>query len=143
MGTSLVPSPQMPDDFDLPGLIQRCKHASVPGEDRITYSHLKHSPTCHHFLATLFSKIFIGSESSPPSWSKGKITLIHKSGDTGDPVNYRPIILSPVIGKLFHKIIAMRLEKFCLLNNITDPTIQISQRHQWNDGTHLFCDFHH
>ena len=148
---SLVPSPQMPDDFDLspitPGhirsLLKRCKHASAPGEDRITYSHLKHLPTCHHFLATLF-KIFIGSQSSPPSWSKGKITLIHKSGDTGDLANYRPIILSPVIGKLFHKIIALRLEKFCLSNNVIDLSIQKGFLSGIN-GTmeHIFCHFHH
>lgn len=120
---SALPSPQVQEQFDLspvtPGLIKsilkRRKHASAPGEDNIVHTHLKKLP-CSHFMATLFTQILLYSQSSPPSWSSGKIILIHKAGSTDVPLNYHPIILSSVRGKLFLKVIAMI--------EISDPSIQ-------------------
>ena len=129
---SVMPSSEITDDFDLSpitpanikGILKRYKKRSAPGEDGITYYHLKNLPTSHHFLATLYSKILLESNVAPPSWGKGKIILLHKHGDTSCPSNFRPIALSSTIGKLFHKILALRLEEFCLSNEIIDPAIQ-------------------
>ena len=57
-------------------------------------------------------------------WGQGKIILIHKKGDQSTPSNYRPIILSSSISKLFHKILALRMKRFCLMNKIINPSIQ-------------------
>jgi len=45
-------------------------------------------------------------------------------GLTGVELNFRPIALTPVVSKLFHKILAKRLEKFLLQNNIINPSLQ-------------------
>jgi len=53
---------------------------SSPGEDGITYHHLKKSlPSAHYFLATLFSKILLEDHVAPESWCQAKIKLIPKS----------------------------------------------------------------
>ena len=109
--------------FDLslitPGIIKRtlqnCSTSSSPGRDRITYFHLRNLPCTHSFLATLFSKILLSL------WFQAEIIKIPKSGDPSQPSNYRPIAL---ISKLFHKILAKKLEHFILDNNIINPSIQ-------------------
>ena len=129
---SVMPSSEITDDFDLSpttpanikGILKRYKKRSAPGEDGITYYHLKNLPTSHHFLATLYFKILLESNVTPPSWGKGKIILLHKQGEASCPSNFRPIALTSTIGKLSHKILALRLEDFCLSNEIIDPAIQ-------------------
>jgi len=106
------------------GMLKRCKSNSTPGPDGITYHHLKKLPSAHHFLATLYTKILTTSQQCPPAWGSGKIILIHKKGDNSSPANYRPIVLSSTIGKLVHKFIAFRLEKYCLPNDVIDSTLQ-------------------
>ena len=38
--------------------------------------------------------------------------MIHKGSDTEYPENFHPIDLTPCVGKLFHRILASRLEEF-------------------------------
>ena len=61
--------------------LKLCSNSSTPGEDRITYGILKNLSTTHHFLATLFSKIFLNSSEAPPEWMSASITLLFKKGD--------------------------------------------------------------
>ena len=105
-------------------LLKRYKKPSAPGMDKITYGQLRNLPTCHHFLATLYTKIMRESMEAPSQWGQGEIILIHKKSDQSTPSNYRPIILSSTISKLFHKILALRMERFCLANKIINPSIQ-------------------
>lgn len=92
------------------GMLKKCSSKSAPGDDGITYHHLKKLPSAHHFLATLFSKILLSSHQPPTSWCSAKTILIHKKGDPGMPNSFRPIALSSCVGKLFHKILARRLD---------------------------------
>lgn len=118
-------------DFDLlpitPGLIKKMLRkrlsGSAPGDDGITYRHLKMMPSAHHFLATLFSKILLHSQAPPSSWFHAKIITIHKKGDPLDPANFRPIALTSVIGKLFHKVLAIRLEDYLIHNSMIDKSL--------------------
>jgi len=64
------------------------------------------------------------SHSAPPVWSKAKIKLLFKGGDPKQPTNFRPIALTSTIGKLFHKILAIRLETFLYSNDLIDPSAQ-------------------
>ena len=127
-----MPSPSIGEDFDdspitpsgIKAVLKKCSSSSTPGVDGISYAILKRLPSCHHFLATLFSKILLESNEAPPVWCSGKIILVYKKGDNSDPGNFRPIALTSTIGKLFHKFLAYRLERFCLTNDIIDSSIQ-------------------
>ena len=121
-------------------VLKRCSLSSAPGPDGITYSHLKKLPSCHNFLATLYSKILLQSHSAPVSWCQGKTILSHKKGDTSLPKNFRPITLTSVIGKRFHCILSLCLEKFVQSNKLLDSSIQKGFLFVIN-GTmeHIFC----
>ena len=103
--------------------LRRCSMKSAPGSDGITYFHLNRLPSSHHFMATLFNKLLENS-SSPACWGLAHIKLIYKAGDTSDPTNFRPIALTSVVGKVFHKIISLRLEDYLRKNNVIDTCVQ-------------------
>ena len=103
--------------------LQHCSKKSVPGFDGITYYHLNHLPSTHHFMATLFNKL-IKSGTAPACWGLARIKLIYKTGDNSDPSDFRPIALTSVVGKLLHKIISRRLEAYLRVNDALDPSIQ-------------------
>ena len=96
---------------------------SAPGMDGITYYHLSRLPSSQHFMATLFNKI-IQAESAPACWELARIKLIFKAGSPDDPSNYRPIALTSVVGKLFHKILSHRLEMYLRTNGVIDTSVQ-------------------
>ena len=75
-------------------------------------------------MATVFTKILLTLQNGPPSWYQAEIILIPKGDNPSQPSNFRPIALTPVVSKLFHKILAKRLEKFLLQNNIINPSLQ-------------------
>ena len=45
-------------------------------------------------------------------WSSRYIISIHKNNDITDPNNYRGITVANAIGKLFNKVLNIRLDKF-------------------------------
>jgi len=77
--------------------LRKCSMGSAPGWDGITYYHLNHLPTAHHFMGTLFNKL-LEKGVSPACWGSARIKLIYKSGDPSDPSNFRPIALTSVVG---------------------------------------------
>ena len=83
-----------------------------------------HLPSCHHFLATLFSKIILQGKSGPTSWYTSNIKLIHKAGNPSLTSNFRPIAFTSCRRKLFHKIIAKCLGRFLVSNHIIDTLTQ-------------------
>ena len=50
--------------------------------------------------------------------------MLPKGGDPSNAKNLRPIAMTSVIPKLFHKILAKRLESYLLQNGIVNPSIQ-------------------
>ena len=136
--------PDLTSEFDMSPIrpsevkqvLKKCSLSSAPGPDGITYFHLKKLPICHNFLATLYSKILLQSHSAPASWCQGKTILLYKKGDASLPKNFCPITLTSVIGKLFHRILSLRLEKFVLTNKLLDSSIQkgflLESTAQWN-----------
>ena len=59
-----------------------------------------------------------------PSWSFSNITLIHKSGSTSDPSNFRMVALSSYIGKTFHLILASHFQSFLPSNKFINPSLR-------------------
>lgn len=68
-------------------------------------------------LTTLIN-INIFSGHFPDCLKIGIVTPIHKNGDKTSTNNYRPITISPVIGKIFEYAILRRLEDHVFTNNI-------------------------
>ena len=60
----------------------------------------------------------------PSSWCTAKFITIHVKGDTSDPGNFLPIELTSAVSKLFHKVIAYRLEQYIISNDILDTSLQ-------------------
>ena len=56
--------------------------------------------------------------SYPLLWKKANITPIHKKGDKNDIVNYRPISVLPLCGKIFEKLIYKSLYNHFEVNSI-------------------------
>lgn len=46
------------------------------------------------------------------------------------PASFRPIALTSAVGKLFHKILSWRLEKYCLANGLINSSTQKGFLHQ-------------
>lgn len=126
-------------------MLKKCSSTSSPGADGISYAHMKEVASCHHFLATLYSKILCDSQEAPYLWCSGKMILIHKKVETSIPSNFRPIALTSTIGKLTHKFISHRLEHFCLKNDILDSSVQKGFLHgsKRYNGAHTLSHIHY
>ena len=57
--------------------LQKCSTSSSPGQDKITYFHLRNLPCTHHLLETLFTKILLTEKVPISSWLSATITLVH------------------------------------------------------------------
>ena len=109
----VIPKPSVSLPFDLSPVtpkqirtdLRKCSSNSSPGCNGITHHHLKNLPCLHHILATLYSKILLKDQTCPDSWCIGRINLLHKDDDTLNPANFRPIAITCVVGKLFHRLL--------------------------------------
>ena len=70
------------------------------------------------------SALTLDSQECPHTWCTANISLIFKSGDSAVPSNFRPIALISVLGKIFHKILASRLEQYAIDSEVIDPSTQ-------------------
>ena len=94
------------------------KNKKAFGEDSISNEMIKNS--INHLtpaLLKLFNNILM-TECFPRQWSEGLILPIYKAGDPLDPSNYRGITISNCIGKLFTKILNIRLLEFLTTNKL-------------------------
>ena len=77
-------------------------------------------------LAPKLAKIFrdlLSAGHFPESWRSANVTPIPKgSSPTQFPLEYRPISITPILSKVFEKLVAKRLSKFVDLNNFLPST---------------------
>ena len=66
-------------------------------------------PVIQEALVHLFNNV-LNSQVFPEPWNEGLIIPIHKKGDKLNIDNYRGIIISSCIGKLFLKVMTSRIE---------------------------------
>ena len=138
--------------------LRRAKPGRSPGLDGIPadlYCRLRTS------FAPLFARLFSAIAATgvlPPGFHEGLITMLHKSGDRSDPLNYRPITLLNTDYRLYTLLLAKRLGP--CLPHVIDPeqTAFVPGRHiganilalqflphllrrrgRW--GFAVFCDF--
>lgn len=84
------------------------------GKDPISYIMIKHFP--HSFLKVIlrFFQLCWSTGKIPSEWKEAVIVPIHKPGKIKvNPNSYRPIALTPHLGKLYERIVKNRLEYFC------------------------------
>ena len=104
-------------------LVLKAKKAtSAPGPDGLMYGLLRNAPCTHHFLATLFSQLLLETQDPPENWSRCRVTLIHKGGETNLPENFRIISLTLCVSKVYHQILANRLVFYTTENRFIDLT---------------------
>ena len=58
---------------------------------------------------THVNNLSITTKMFPDSWKTVCITPLHKSGDSSDPGNFRPISILPCLGKFIEKIVHLQL----------------------------------
>ena len=102
-------------------LIDKLKSNKAPGIDGISNYIIKSSiKIVSPILVKLFNQC-MGKGIFPNSLKIACIVPLHKGGDKSDSTNYRPISLLPLFGKIFEKIIEIRLVKFLDKKKIITP----------------------
>ena len=65
---------------------------------------------------------FIHWKQFPQELKKADVTPIFKSGDTLNPINYRPISITPALSKVFERILAKQINDYLQRNNLLSET---------------------
>ena len=86
---------------------KKLKNKKSPFVDKIRNEMIKAS--LEPLMPVYVKPHFAIREKRPDVWCQGLITPIYKSGDKGDPTNYRGICVSSCLGKLFCSILRLQL----------------------------------
>jgi hypothetical protein len=100
------------------------KATSAPGPDELMYGVLLRLPSTHSFLATLYSCLLLEDPDPSAKWCQSEIKLIYKDEDKNDLANFRPILLTSCIGKIYHQILADKMTVYLSSNGLIDTTVQ-------------------
>ena len=57
----------------------------------------------------------------PLEWKKGNVVPIHKKDVKRNVKNYRPVLLLPICGKIFERLIYNVMHDFLSVNNLLSP----------------------
>ena len=108
-------------------VIKRTKTQSAPSPfDRVGYVTFKRCPSLLPVLVQLFNACWDQSI-IPQEWKGAAIKLIPKGSaveDPTNPANFRPIALTPCIGKLFTTLLRNRWLRYMISNKYLDPSLQ-------------------
>jgi len=98
--------------------IKSFARGKASGEDGVIIEMIKSSQhIVMPYLCSLFNKVLF-SGVYPTQWSKAILCPIYKKGLMSNPENFRGISLLPIVGKVFAKIINMRLVNWAEVNNM-------------------------
>ena len=90
---------------------------TLPGPDRVEYTHLKRvDPQCT-ILSLIFNRC-LREENVPQCWKDASTILIFKKDDPTDPSNFRPIALMSCVYKLLMGVLSKRLSTLSILEGI-------------------------
>jgi len=102
--------PQLTTPDEVHEAIRGLKVSKAPGPNVLPNRVLKHLPKR---AVSLLSRIFhavLRTQNIPPTWKHARVMSILKPGkDPGLPSSYRPICLLDTIGKVFEKILLVRI----------------------------------
>ncbi|KAJ8737403.1 hypothetical protein PYW07_000674 [Mythimna separata] len=115
---------------ELSRLIFTMNSNKAPGFDLITPKILKELPRKGLVFLTTLINASLRTSYVPALWKISQIVMIHKPGKPANEASsYRPISLTPVLSKLWEKVILNRLKPH-LLENRTIPDHQFGFREQ-------------
>ena len=91
--------------------------------DALSVIIFKRCPILCTYLRDLFSACW-ALKYFPKIWRRAAVTLIYKKGDTGDPQNFKPIALQPVLGKILNACIRNKIWGYLISNKLLDTNMQ-------------------
>ena len=116
-------------DIDPPRLkevklvVKKARNASAPGPNGIPYLFYKNSPGVLVFLWKLMGVVWKKGV-IPVCWRRAGGVLIPKERDSTEVNQFRPISLLNVEGKIFFSVLAQRMTKYLLNNQLIDTQTQ-------------------
>lgn len=120
--SSLINAENRVDLLDIQRIVSKLKVKKAPGLDKISNVLLKRLPVSALVQITRIINASIDICHFPSHFKIAKITPVLKSmKDPKCAVNYRPISLLSSLGKIFERLINLRLTKFIHENEIVNP----------------------
>ena len=106
---------------ELSAALQSMGKSRACGSDGITVAMLKSTfPVIGPHLLRVINSSITKSE-VPLQWKSATVIPLYKKGDRGDPNNYRPISILPVVAKLCERIVCSQLTEYLSTHNILCP----------------------
>ena len=92
-------------------VLATCRPGKSCGQDGVSYELLQlvMQTECSVHLVDMFNSVLFQTSPIPPEWLSSKLTLLPKVPCPSSPSELRPIVFSSTPGKLFSKILLMRL----------------------------------
>ena len=106
---------------DIAKIIQNLDPNKAHGHDQISIRMLK---ICGKTICKPLECIFrecLNTGLFPLEWKKANLVPVYKKGDKQCLINYRPVSLLPICGKIFEKLIFNEMFKFFNENNLISP----------------------
>lgn len=95
------------------------------GGDKIPKRFVKNgSPILFNVLVDLFTKLYNGETKIPEEWFTSRGIYLHKSGETAVLDNYRPIMITCTLAKLYSALLNNRLCSFAEASNLLSDNQQ-------------------
>ena len=93
--------------------LHKCKTGVSAGMDGATYEGLKYviAQDKQDRMAKYFTELIRQPQRIPPMWKSGKIVLLPKVARPAEPKDLRPICLTPVLCRLFAKVLMKRVHR--------------------------------
>lgn len=106
-------------------IVNRFNNKSSVGGDQIPKTFVKSgSPLLYTVPAELFARLLEGHTEVPKQWLSSGGMYLHKSRDTAILDNYRPIMITCTLGKLYSALLNSRLPAFAEATNILSDNQQ-------------------
>ena len=106
-----VPAPELITHLELEGVLATCKAGKSCGPDGMPYEFFSvalQTAFAPHII-DFFNSVLIGESQVPKRWLASQVALLPKQKEPSEPKHLRPIVLSSAAGKLFSKILILRL----------------------------------
>ena len=115
-------------------IVKNLDNRKAIGFDEISPKMLKISQVLIYFITTIINISFV-QRVYPQSWKLAKVIALFKQGSRTDPLNYRPVSLLPLIGKISEKEIFDNLYKYLTDNDIlSDCQFGFRRKHSCSDA---------